>query len=1456
MFQLILLLAAGYLSVCGAEVFYVSPTLRVPQNCPSPCHSLNEYAQNISLLARNTNISLVFLEGVHDLNYSFIVTGLSDSNPNISVIMLRGNGVRPGMTVINLQSQVFISFNDVINVRLQNIRLQFEHYDAVIAYFNNYFAYGNFIRIPHISYQNVQVVEHHQVENENIVVLSDSSINSSECNFTNSIIEVHTPPENSSNGFGGLSNQNEQSCLAIQNSFLANLQVLCRDSECNVTIKNTDLKEIVTDYVESLTIQSSRFVGGLYGLTAKDPTNLLIQGCHFQNFQFNIVTQKSPNNFNTEIKIQDCRFVGGQFGVFAVNHTNLSVQGCSFQNVELDNIYSVQSQNILNTEIKIQDCRFVGGQFGVFAVNHTNLSVQGCSFQNVESYSIYSVQSQNILNTKIKIQDCRFVGGQFGVFAVNHTNLSVQGCSFQNVESYSIYSVQSQNILNTKIKIQDCRFVGGQFGVLAVNHTNLSVQGCSFQNVESYSIYSVQSQNILNTKIKIQDCRFVGGRYGVYLHMEDNVIIENTTISKTDLGIVFSSVGNGAIVECSIQDNIMGVSTFGTNLTILNTNITLNSFGLSILESELSGSRKEQKGAFINSSIFSSNKDIGLLLVDVPSDIVISGCSFYENRGTPIIAYETTFELRNENIFRDNTVERGGGLALYQSEVIFGSGSNTEFINNTAEEFGGAIYIATYSILSSFHELLIVTETQFQNSDFNAFIRQNCFYSSGNKSSITFVDNTASLGGFDIYGATVYTENCDYSVFNFSNKLLDPYRVSSDPTRVCFCIDNTPRCDDKTYLMINETRYPGETFTISVAMAGYNFGRVAGSVYTNVLGRDYKDVIAYKSEHLQFVDLMDCSDLRYTITSDKTRMSIVLVLTAQEQITLEHDKTNFQTDLRSIYSERCSDRKRPPCTSLLTTPIYINVTLQDCPLGFVLDRVSEVCSCDNNVIQLTGSNQFCDLKTGYITRAGTVWLGVDTSENNTDIYYWHRYCPSDYCMHDRTPIDLADPDQQCNLNRSGVLCGKCRTNYSLSLGGNKCIPDCNNNYIALLIAFAALGILLVAAIKVFDLTVSSGTVSGFIFYANVVWSNKAILFTLQDRQSIGYYIITVPIAWSNLDFGIETCFSENLNQLTKTGLQFVFPVYIWCIAGLIIIICHYSTRATKLFGNNSVAVLATLFLLSYGKLFRNIIDVFTFADITGSNNKSHKVWSIDGNVPYGETPGHAILIVVALLFLILFLLPFTLILLFVPILRAKSHLRPLRWINTLKPFFDSYYGPFKDKKQHQVWSGILLISRVLILVVFAATSTYSPNANILLMAVIATLLQSYNAMVGLLYKKWSLSLLENAYIVNLIILGGAFLFSDSENNNLPDKLSPAATTSVVIALFVFLCTVIIYTAKRIIPVEKIHQLMHSKAITINPGADQPVLEAQAESSAPTVQVVELKKYDSSVFREELLETLP
>ena len=1103
--------------------------------------------------------------------------------------------------------------------------------------------------------------------------------------------------------------------------------------------------------------------------------------------------------------------------------------------------------------------------------------------RRVHFVEYYRIKTKNIghrynISTTVNIQSCTVDSGY--IVLLNACTVDIQNCRVVDglvLISHSITvniwnctvdggAIDSQNV--SFLNIQDCRVVDGL--ILTISLHTVNIWNCAVDGGTIYSL-NVSSLNIQYCVLHgpanlatgfFDSYRQILSRTGVKIGQIQRVMIQNTNVSEyTEYGISMGLVDNGTINGCSMKNNIIGVASINSNLNIKNTNITENRFGL-LLTAVNVGDPIVDVAVSINNCVLPGNSEIGLQLVNILSGS-ITDCSFYGNHETPIGAYQSTFELRGENIFRDNTAKRGGGLVLFNSTVVFGTGSKTIFVDNKAEEFGGAIYIATLSILSFFGDLLTaaenVNETTIRNLlTTNALLQQSCFFLSRNESITTFIGNNATLGGNDIYGAAVYTEDCNLVNFNFDNKILDTYQVSSDPTRVCFCVDNSPQCKNRTYFMLNETRYPGETFTISVALAGYNFGRVAGSVYTNVLGQDYTEVMDSILQHIQTVNFNDCGTLTFTLYSNQTSTQVVLALTAQEQITLNQNEVDVQTDLGNIYSDRCSENGLFPCIALLSTPIYINVTLQDCPLGFNLNSDSKVCDCDETLSEQIGTNQTCEIRqrTGYITREGTVWVGVDTSENNTDIYYWHRYCPSDYCNSSPTPIDLMSPDEQCNSNRSGILCGGCQAGLSLQLGGNKCI-QCNNNYIALLIVFAVLGILLVAVIKLLDLTVTSGTINGLIFYANVVWRNNAILFSLQDRQNIGYYIITLPIAWINLDFGIETCLSENLTQLTKTGLQFVFPVYIWCIAVLIIVISHYSTRVTKLFGNNSVAVLATLFLLSYGKLFRNITDVFIFADVTDSNNKPRKVWSTDGNVLYGETPGHAILIVVALLFLILFLLPFTLTLLLVPFLRAKSHLQPLHWTNTLKPFFDTFYGPFKDKKQHQVWTGILLISRVLILVVYASTSTYSPNANILLMTLIASLLLMYNTM-GPLYKNWSLSLLENVYIFNLVILGGAFLFSASENNDLTDKLSPAATTSVIIALFVFLCTVIIYTAKRIVPVEKIHRLIHSKDVTSDQGADQQVPETRAaESSAPTVQVVELKKYDydSSVFREELLETL-
>ena len=332
----------------------------------------------------------------------------------------------------------------------------------------------------------------------------------------------------------------------------------------------------------------------------------------------------------------------------------------------------------------------------------------------------------------------------------------------------------------------------------------------------------------------------------------------------------------------------------------------------------------------------------------------------------------------------------------------------------------------------------------------------------------------------------------------------------------------------------------------------------------------------------------------------------------------------------------------PP--GLLTTSVYINLTLLPCPEGFHLTGSRLGCDC---VPALITNDIFCNFThgIGYVYRNGTVW--VDTLEDNFILI--QKRCPFQYCLPHLTGVDLRDPDTQCAMNHAGTLCGGCKKGLSLALGTNMCLSCTENKNLALLVFFILAGLLLVIFIKVLNMTVSQGTINGLVFYANVVWAYQNVFFP--NITTNGWFsVMKTFIAWIYLDFGIQTCFVQGLTGYAKTWLQFVFPLYIWSIAGAMAISAHYSRMMTILFGNNCVQVLATLFLLSYVKLFRTIITVMVPAVLeiypqrTEQRNGVSVVWAFDGNLSYGGNP-HGFLLVTALFTLIVLWLPYTVILL-------------------------------------------------------------------------------------------------------------------------------------------------------------------------------------------------------------------
>ena len=273
---------------------------------------------------------------------------------------------------------------------------------------------------------------------------------------------------------------------------------------------------------------------------------------------------------------------------------------------------------------------------------------------------------------------------------------------------------------------------------------------------------------------------------------------------------------------------------------------------------------------------------------------------------------------------------------------------------------------------------------------------------------------------------------------------------------------------------------------------------------------------------------------------------------------------------------------------------------------------------------------------------------------------------------------------------------------------------------------------------------------------------------------------SVFIAWLNLDFGIETCFYDGMDAYIKTWLQFVFPVYIWVLVGLVILISHFSKRFANLLGSNPIPVLATLILLSYVKVLRTLIAANSFADLDYPGLNIRRVWLYDANIEY-LVAKHILLFLVALFVLFLFL-TYTLLLLFGQWLQAISHLRLFSWVNSarLMPFMDSYHAPYKAKQRY--WPGLLLVLRCVLLLVFAFNHQQDPNINLLAILAGTAILVVWAWLSGGVYKKWCLDALEGSFALNLNILSAAtYYVSHSGGNQLA-----VGYTSVSIALVTFI----------------------------------------------------------------------
>ena len=384
---------------------------------------------------------------------------------------------------------------------------------------------------------------------------------------------------------------------------------------------------------------------------------------------------------------------------------------------------------------------------------------------------------------------------------------------------------------------------------------------------------------------------------------------------------------------------------------------------------------------------------------------------------------------------------------------------------------------------------------------------------------------------------------------------------------------------------------------------------------------------------------------------------------------------------------------------------------------------------------------------------------------------------------------------QCARKGTGKLCGKCNLNenHSLAIGSSQCTKCDSHKGLALLIVFAAAGLVLVFFVNAVNLTVTQGMINGLLYYANVIWAYQSVLFPQQVGGNIrewfkAFEILRVVMAWLNLDFGIQMCFFKGLDVFGKILLQYLFPIYLWTIMGIIIICARYSAKVTKLFGNRAVPILATLFLFSSTKLLKTIIDSMapTQLIVISKNHRRtiHIVWSLDGSFDYFHS-WHAVVFLAAAFFFIFLWLPYTLLLFMMQWIQRRSHLRLLKWIPKLTPVYDAYFAPLKDK--HHYWFGVLLVTRCILLIIQIATYTTYPKVNYVFLVVINALLLGYGNYFRV-YKDKYVQFSENFFLLHLVLIGGAGVVDKNIRHNV-------VRASIIVVLTVF-CGLVAWRTKR------------------------------------------------------------
>ena len=1007
-----------------------------------------------------------------------------------------------------------------------------------------------------------------------------------------------------------------------------------------------------------------------------------------------------------EVTVQN----GIGFGLTIVNSYDISIVGSYFYGKNLSCYYRFQAGgNIRIVHIPVPSlshCPYVRTNSSVLAITNTSVSF-GCN-----RYFYFDDASEELPdNIQFKLR----LGGGIGLVPADY---SCNSFRYELEDVSLLYNIARAGanlgmiVLPVPIKMIRVRSAYG----------TAQYDGAGFLFVPFVSLDSTSELTITNSTSS-HNRSPNGGGAGLYVEIYRKSSWDQVNIHSSTFSCNYGIYGTAVYVD---RKNVIDPN----NLRVSMINVTVdNTIGR------------------LRPDNFRVVTDAAVSLINI--DCVISGLVIANSsmiRGLALVSSRVFVQGVNE--IHNNTAlsSSGGGVQMDpHSYFIFQPPASLSFSSNHADLYGGGIYILPR---------------------INNTLRPPCFFQIDSPLPSPNVrlyadSNTANITGRFIGGGELLfcffvtdffysfcnnstTPTCSYDIMqrfiNASDSDMNNYFISSVAVSISFCTDDE-NINNTRDIVVPAT--PGRGFDIKLVALSETDGISLGSIIGKI----------YNGPALLYVEPNFRPDFTRDLELGCSEMEFVV----------------YPSNLSELYSIFLFSSYRVSYFFTSYLPLNISVVFEECPPLFELVHIEGQsgpmsCKC-NSYLSEAEANVTCNINSSTITSSPQqLWIGYNEDEDCT----LTGQCPFGYCTNGEVTFTINETDAQCAHNRSGILCGGCAEGFSIKLGSNEC-GQCSDSYISLLLVFVVAGIALVVFLIILNLTVTVGTINGLIFYANIMKILEPRLF-----QTDPVPVLSQFISWINLDFGINVCFYDGMTPIDKIWWQFAFPIYIWTIIVVLILVVRFMTNhrvfepVTKHFAHlKLINIFATLLLLSYTKLFQTFVTVFNYTNIK-CNGVGEDRWLYDGNLEYAKGH-HLILLLFSVGFFCVFVVPYTLFLLALPLIeRAVSHLLERCqcfgriWLK-LKPLTDAYASPFKDKCRF--WVGFLIVVRLVIIGAYTAETDDLYASQIVFTIILFTLMFSMS--IEGPYTNWYLNMLEQWFLVILLgIVGyskhpyiGSYIFS-------------------------------------------------------------------------------------------------